>query len=174
MWSKHPNFVAIDIETTGLHPNRGDRIIEIGAVAIESLTVVDEFHSLVSVNKRISVRAKHIHGIDENMLAGQPLPEEVLRTFQQFIGENLLVAHNARFDIDFLRHEFRRLGIAFNPQYICTLKMSRKFLPGLPGYRLETVARHLFGDAVNAITLHRALDDARLTARVWLNLKSQI
>ncbi len=160
--------IVIDLETTGFLPQRGDRVIEIGAVVVERGELVDEFQTLIQVPRSIPRQAFRVHGITDQMLAGQPLPEEVFPALLDFIGGNVLVAHNARFDLPFLRHEFGRLGLGFPNRHVCTLELARRRLPRLPDHRLATVARHLLGDLPDDLRLHRALDDARLTARVWL------
>jgi DNA polymerase-3 subunit epsilon len=89
--------VVLDIETTGLYPHRGDRLVEIGAVAIESGRCVAEFESLIDCGKAIPRRAQDVHGITTEMLNGQPSPEEVLPRFLRFASRSTLVAHNAKF-----------------------------------------------------------------------------
>lgn len=163
-------YVVIDVETTGLSPVRGDRIIEIGAVAIESSQITGEFMELVNPQKYVTKGARMIHRITDEMLAGRPGPEEILPRFHKFIGTSQLVAHNAAFDITFLHREFARLGLSLNNRTICTLKMSRRHFPYLPNHKLETVYKHLCGDLPYNVHRHRALDDARLTARVWMEM----
>ncbi len=160
--------VVIDLETTGLSPIRGERVIEVGAVAVESGDVVDEFHSLIQVPRRIPWQAARLHGITGEMLVGQPLPEEVYPALRNFIGGSTLVAHNAPFDLSFLRHELGRLGFRLPNRHVCTLELARRRFPRLDNHRLETVARHLLGALPDNTRLHRALDDARLTAQVWV------
>ena len=164
--------VVVDVETTGFSPQKRDRVIEIGAVALEDGSFAAEFHTLVQTPRDIPWQATLIHGITDEMLAGQPAPEEVFPALREFIGESVLVAHNARFDLAFLRHEFDLLGFPLNNRSICTLKLARSRLPHLPDHRLETVARHVLGGLPHGGRLHRALDDARLTARIWLAMES--
>jgi len=101
-------YVALDVETTGFSPQNGDRVIEIGAVAIEDQSIIAEFSSLIDVDKRIPWHVQQVHGITNEMLNGEPKPDEVLPEFYKFIAGSILVAHNASFDIGFLRHEFVR------------------------------------------------------------------
>jgi DNA polymerase-3 subunit epsilon len=162
-------WVAIDVETTGLSPLKGDRVIEIGAVAFSNEGIASEFSSLVCTERKISPRALAIHGITSGMLLGQPRPEEVFPSFLRFAGASTLVAHNAPFDLSFIRHELARLGLGLKNRHVCTLKKSRGLLPRLPDYQLETVARHLLG-ARSVGGLHRALNDARLVARIWIEM----
>lgn len=162
--------MVFDVETTGLYVEQGHRIIEIGAVEVNAGLMGEEFHSFIFTDKRISKDAHKVHGITPEMLAGQPKPEDVFGSFQRFISNSTLVAHNADFDITFLRHEFWRLGKELYNQHKCTLKLSRRLYPGLPDYKLDTVAKHVLGAEVDRQRLHSALDDARLTARVWIEM----
>lgn len=160
----------VDVETTGLSPRYGDRVIEIGAVSVEGGEIVSEFGTLLQVDRCIPWEVQQIHGITDAMLIGQPLPEEVYPLFHKFIGKNILVAHNAKFDVAFLRHEYARQGLMLENKTRCTLEISRMRFPHLANHKLETVARHLLGNLPSEGKRHRALDDARLTARVWLAL----
>jgi DNA polymerase-3 subunit epsilon len=162
--------IVFDLETTGLSPARGDRVIEIGAVTVENGEITSEFSSLIQATRTIPWQATRVHGVTNKMLAGQPLPEEVFPCLRDFLAEGMLVAHNAPFDISFLRHEFDRLGYGLSNRHVCTLELARRRLPQLPNHRLETVYRHLFGSLPGGTQTHRALDDARLTARVWIAL----
>jgi len=164
-------LVVFDVETTGLSPMLGHRIIEIGAVRLENGAITTSFHSLIACGRPIPKGAQRVHGITDDMLHGRPPPEEVFEDFRAFIGKSMLAAHNARFDRSFLRNEFNRLGWGLPNRMLCTLKRSRRLLPELPNFKLETVARYLLGDLPKDIRLHRALDDARLVARVWQTLE---
>jgi DNA polymerase-3 subunit epsilon len=163
-------IVAFDVETTGLSPHRGHRVIEIGAVRIVNGAFAEEFNSLIDCGGSISMSAQRIHGITPTMLHGQPPPAVAFAAFRDFIGQAPLVAHNASFDMSFLRHEFGRLGWPLPNRFLCTLEACRRRLRVLPDYRLETVARHLFGQLPAGSRQHRAIDDARLVARVWVAL----
>ena len=169
----HHRYVVFDVETTGLYPQRGDRVIEIGAVVLDKGCVAQQFHSFMNPGRPIPKSVQKLHGITNDMLAGEPAPEAVVPLFHQFIGRTCLVAHNAKFDMSFLRHEFGRQGLSLVNKCRCTFRTAKRLFPRLPDYRLETVCRHLFGDALNGMKRHRALDDARLTARVWLELQQR-
>lgn len=166
-------FIAVDVESTGFSPARGDRVIELGAVVVESQRIAGEFHSLVNIGQRVPLSAVRVHGITEDMLDGEPEPQDVFPRFQDFIGKSALLAHNAPFDIGFLRYEFGRLGLGFSNPYHCTLALSRRRFPSLRDHKLETVYRHLFGPPPEGTRIHRALDDARMTARVWMEMMKQ-
>jgi len=166
-------FIAVDVETTGLSIKRGDRIIEIGAVVMEGGSIGDEFQALICVKRRIHRAAQQVHGITKEMLLGQPLADEVMPEFMKFIADSTLVAHNARFDMGFIRHECLRFGMELTNPFHCTLKLSRRLYPKLQNHRLETVYRHLLGRMSEEVRCHRALDDARLVARVWMAMAIQ-
>jgi DNA polymerase-3 subunit epsilon len=165
--------VVVDLETTGLSPRAGHRVIEIGAVAIEGGAIVEEFATLIDAGVPVPYVVQAIHGITDEMLAGQPRPEEALPRFARFIRESVLVAHNAPFDIRFLRHEFARLQMNLPQRYVCTLELSRRRLPRLADHTLETVYQHLCPDDTFLRQSHRALDDARMTAQIWLRLAAK-
>jgi DNA polymerase-3 subunit epsilon len=164
--------VVIDVETTGLSPRHGHRVIEIGAVAVEHGVIVEEFSTLIDAGVPVPYAVQAIHGITDEMLEGQPAPEEAMPLFDRFIRDSVLVAHNAPFDIRFLRHEFARLGMGLPHRCLCTLETSRRRLPRLRDHKLETVYLHLCPDATFIRQSHRALNDARMTARIWLKLSN--
>jgi len=160
--------IAVDVETSGLAAVSGGRVIEIGAVAIEEGRIVAELSTLIQTGTPISYGAFKIHGISREMLRGQPAPDEVWPAFLNFIGNAPLIAHNAPFDTGFIRHELALLGLGLPNPSICTVRLARRCCPQLPNHRLATVARHLLGELPGDCHLHRALDDARLAARIWM------
>ncbi|MEK6577536.1 MAG: 3'-5' exonuclease [Nitrospirota bacterium] len=170
---KAHRYVVLDLETTGLSPTCGARVIEIGAIAIESGSAVEEFHAFINPGTHVPLIVQQIHGITDEMLKGKPRPDEVMPRFCNFMRGSVLIAHNAHFDLRFLRYEFSRLNLAFNNNYICTLQMSRRHCPSLPNHRLETVYRYLCGEFPEGLRRHRALGDARLTAGVWMALREE-
>jgi len=165
------DIIVFDTETTGLSPRQGDRIIEIGAVKLAHGEVIDKFDRLINTSAPISPHAQAVHGISKSMLRGQPEAQQVFGEFRDFIGNSPLVAHNAVFDVRFLRAEFEQLGYPLPNRIHCTLKLMRKRYPRLNSYKLEDVCRYLFG-ALDKVQSHRALDDALLAARVWLALST--
>ena len=162
-------YVVLDVETTGLSVLR-DRVIEIGAVLIGEGRIVAEYDTLIRIDIPIHWAAQRVHGISTEMLRGCPEPETVWPEVARFMGESIVVGHNVRFDLGFIHRELARCGLAIRNRSKCTVHLSRKLLPELPNHRLETVARHLLGELPQECRLHRALDDARLTAQVWLAL----
>ncbi len=162
--------VVVDVETTGMSVQRGGRVIEIGAVAVERGQIVAELDTLIESGAAISYGAFRVHGISAEMLAGKPAPLEVWPWFRDFVRDAPLVAHNAPFDSAFVRHELGLLGVGLPNPWHCTVRLARKRLPHLANHRLETVYRHLFGEIPGNVQRHRALDDARMAARVWVEL----
>jgi len=166
--------IAFDLETTGLSPLKGHRVIEIGAVRIEAGQPGETFHSLVDSGRTIPPNVREINGITQAMLQNGLSTEKAFRNFRKFCGHATLVAHNAPFDKLFLQYEYSRFGWGLSNQILCTLKLSRQKLTDLPNYQLETVAKHLLGDtAIENMKPHRALDDARLVAQIWLALEDK-
>ncbi|WP_036221838.1 PolC-type DNA polymerase III [Mesoaciditoga lauensis] len=162
---KNHSFVVVDFETTGLNAI-DDEIIEIGAVKIENLKVVDKFHSLIKPTKEISDKSLEITGISLEDVENAPSIEEVLPKLLDFIRDSIFVAHNADFDYRFLRESAKRLGIEVNTPYIDTLQFSKSLLK-LSGYGLEKVVKAL---NLGTFNHHRALDDTMVTAEVFLKL----
>lgn len=169
--ASQPLVAVFDTETSGLSPKSGHRIIEIGAVLLQGTEVIDEFHSLVDADCDISPGAYAVHGISRRMLNGAPKSSEVFSRFHAFIGDAELVAHNAPFDLRFLQHEFHLLGRPLKNRSHCTLKLSRRYWPQLANHKLVTLADHA-GIDLSRMRQHRALDDARVTAGVWLALQN--
>ncbi len=160
--------VVFDVETTGLSPESGDRIIEIGAIALDGDTFVDEFHSLIDMDRQIDQAAQRVHGITKEMLSGQPKAETVLPRFRSFIESSVMVAHYSDFDLKFVWSEFKRLRIVFRAPYYCTLALGRRVFPKLKRYDLGSLYQHLFNEKPR--NMHRALEDARITAKIIIRL----
>ncbi len=160
-------FVVCDLETTGMAPS-AQGIIEIGAARVCGGRVVAEFQQLVSPGTWLPPFITRLTGIDDAMLAGQPSIAQVWPRFLEFIGTDVLVAHNARFDLSFLNavataHGGRPLS---NP-HLCTLKLARRVLPSLRRRGLDALASHF---ALLQDDRHRALGDVRITVEVLFHL----
>ncbi|MBV5339473.1 MAG: 3'-5' exonuclease [Deltaproteobacteria bacterium] len=168
--NNNSRYIAVDVETSGLSVQRGGRVIEIGAVVLQGGVIVAEFGSQIDTGASISYGAFLVHGISEGMLSGQAAPEHVWSSFLKFAGDAPLVAHNAPFDSGFIRHELVLLGCELPNQWHCTVRLARQKLPQLPNHKLDTVYRYLFGGLPKSVQRHRALDDARLAARIWARL----
>jgi DNA polymerase III subunit alpha, Gram-positive type len=160
-------FIAFDIETTGLSPN-SDRITEIGAVRIVNGEVRDSFDTFVNPERPIPAKITELTGITDEMVKGAPSEEEALRSFFDFCGENaVLIAHNADFDTSFIRTAALRHGMEFKNTYIDTIPMCRSLLKGIKNYKLDTVAKFL---KLEDFHHHRACDDAAILAKIFLCL----
>ena len=156
-------FTVVDLETTGMRPGPG-AIIEIGAWRMVGRRVTDSFQTLVRPRAPISRFITGLTSITNQMLADAPHVEDVLPAFRDFMGDSVMVAHNARFDHSFLDFEFRRLfGLGVRNPLLCTLRMARKFVPSLKRRRLDLLAEH-FG--LSTAGRHRGLGDARMAAEI--------
>jgi len=164
-------FVALDLETTGARAGTG-KITEIGAVRIEGLREVGHFSTLVNPQRPIPPIITHLTGITEEMVADSPRIEKVIPDLLEFLEGAVVVAHNAAFDVGFLNYELRRLkGQRLGEGAIDTLPLARALAPGLPNYRLRTVAEAL--DAP-VLACHRALADAQAAAHVFITLVGRL
>ena len=157
-------FVVFDLETTGLNPG-SDSIIEFGALKIENGEITDRFSTFVNPSRKIPPRITELTGINDTMVADAPKIADAFADFKDFVGDAVLVAHNAEFDMGFVNATARRLGIQFSNIYLDTLKLSRMLLPSLSRHKLGVVAEYLGVSLENA---HRAVDDAGATAEIFL------
>ncbi len=166
-----PEFVAFDLETTGLSPE-ADRIVEIGAERFRADgTVVDRFDRLVNPLRPSGPAARAVHGISDEELALAETADRVLPEFLDFLGDpasTTLLAHNASFDAGFLGRELARLGLAMPGHAVVdTLALARRRWPGLRSHKLGTLARALGLDPEGP---HRALADGARVRGLWLAL----
>lgn len=163
---KKQEFVIFDVETTGLSPAGGDRIIEIAALKVKNLKVQDKFCSFVDPQRDIPFGATQVNGITPEMVSGAPVSEEVLGNFLAFLGNGALVGHNIKFDLGFLCYEISSFGswLKDGVVVIDTLKMARTLLPSLGRYPLWAVAKAL---GIEREQKHRAMDDVELTFDVF-------
>ena len=155
-------FCAFDIETTGLNANL-ERMTEIGAVIMKNGEVLSRFQTFVNPNKPIPREIVELTGITDRDVFDAPEEDEALKKFMKFAGERTLVAHNAEFDIGFMRAAARRSGIDFDPTYIDTLALSQSLLPDLKRFKLDIVSSRL---GLPDFNHHRADDDALTCGRI--------
>ncbi len=149
-------IVCFDIETTGLKVTQ-EAITEIGAVRLKNGEIVETFQTFVDPERRLTPEIIGLTGITDDMLRGAPKLKDALTAFLAFAGNAPLAAHNAEFDISFIRAGCRKCSIPFEPTYIDTLILAQNLLPGLGKYKLDIVAEHLQLPQFNH---HRASDDA--------------
>lgn len=156
--------VVFDIETTGFSPLK-NRIIEIGAVRVEEGRIVDKFGSFVNPDVPIPFEIEKLTGINDNMVLDAPKIDRVLPEFLEFCRGAVMVAHNAGFDISFIKENARQQGLEFNPTVLDTVSLARVLLPNLNRFKLDTVAKEL---KINLANHHRAVDDAGATAEIFV------
>ncbi len=163
------DYTVFDTETTGLKPSEGDEIVSVGAVRIVNGRLLEHevFEQLVDPRRGMSPEAGRITGIDAAMLESQPTIDRVLPAFAQFCEDTVLVAHNAAFDMRFLRLKEEATGVRFAQPVLDTLLLSAVIHPDLESHRLEAIAERM---GVNPIGRHTALGDAIMTAEVFLRM----
>lgn len=159
-------FIVADIETTGLSFD-SDEIIEIGAVKIVGGTITDSFGAFIKPTKPISANIVKLTGITGEMVKDALDLKQVMPSFLEFLGDGVFVAHNASFDAGFIGRDCMRLGITFNNPVLDTLAMSRILLTDLNNHKLNTIAKKM---GINMGRHHRAEDDAKTTAQIFLQL----
>jgi DNA polymerase III epsilon subunit family exonuclease len=169
---ENTSFVVFDLETTGAKAPPC-RITEIGAYRVENGAVAGEFHTLVNPEMPIPEFIQWLTGISDDMVRDAPKFGDVSDEFLRFIGDSVLVAHNAPFDLGFLNHEVGKVHEDYrvgNPS-LCTVQLSRRLLPDIENHKLKTVANYYSVDLINH---HRAGEDAHATARIFINLLKQM
>lgn len=162
-------YIAIDLETTGLSPVK-DSIIEIGAVHFRRGQAEETFQTLVRPSCLLPERIRLLTGITEEMLGSAPAFSEIRGEFLSFMGELPLVGHSVLFDYSFLKQAFGKAGISYERQGIDTLKLCRIFLPPEEKKNLEAVCTR-FG--IRGTAYHRALSDAMCAGLLLETLKKQ-
>lgn len=163
--------IVLDTETTGLSPNDGDRLVEIGCLEIINQVATGKtFHRYVNPERDMPKGAFDVHGLSEEFLRDKPKFVEIADEFLEFIGDDPLVIHNASFDMGFLNYELKRVGrAALAPaRAVDTLLIARKRFPGAQN-SLDALCRRFGVDNSNRIK-HGALLDAELLAEVYLEL----
>jgi DNA polymerase-3 subunit epsilon len=159
-------FHLVDTETTGLSPT-SNRVIELATVTVQGGRIVDRFETLIDPGVSVPPRITQLTGISAPMLVGAPAPSEAYRRWQAYVAKRPghFVAHNARFDWDFLQAEFDRADLDWPfTRWTCTVRLARYCLPQLPKHGLESLIKH-FGIRVG--DRHRALADIEATAEVF-------
>ena len=155
-------FAVVDLETTGGTPENG-RITEVGIVLLDDCEVVKIYQKLLDPGMPIQPFVQKLTGITDQMVAGQPQFDSVAEEIAELVQGRIFVAHNVQFDSKFLRAELRRACIKIDPPRLCTVKLSRKFFPGLPSDSLHNLIGSLELPDFNH---HRALADAMAAAEI--------
>ena len=164
-------FLVVDVETTGMSAWAGDRITEVAAVLVHGERTTETFHSLVNPQRPIPPSITRLTGISDAMVRSAPRFREIAGDLAQHVVGRVFVAHNARFDWNFLEAEYERVAraswSALAPAQLCTVRLARRLLAHLPRRNLDAVAWH-YGVEIDG--RHRAVGDARATAQVLLGL----
>ncbi len=157
-------FVVFDLETTGLSPNV-HQIIEIGAVKVTDGKITDRFSAFVNPKVPIPYAIEELTGIRDDMVVNEPDITEILPRFMEFCGDSIMVAHNAEFDMGFIRKNCEEQGLPCEFTVIDTVAVARFLLPWLNRFKLDTVAKEL---KIRLENHHRAVDDAGCTAEIFV------
>lgn len=165
-------FIAFDLETTGTVAG-SDQIVEIGAVRFINEQPDAVFATLVDPKRSIPPGASRVNGITDSMVMGKPTIDALLDSFAEFCGDDILVAHNAPFDAQFLTADIKRFeSAAPRGLIIDTLPIARKVFPGLPNYKLGTLIQHLKLATDDAF--HRAEEDATYCGKMFAQMLRRI
>jgi DNA polymerase-3 subunit epsilon len=165
-------FIVFDLETTGLDAEKGDEIVEFGAVPIIEGRLRPDcaFQALVDPDRPIPAEAAAIHGISDDMVKGRPRLDVVLPEFLRYVGGHALVAQNASFDLGFLRAACDRVGLALPPGAVHdTMLLSRRSYPSERRHGLDDICRRL-RISTEGKQRHRSIDDVLLTGEAFLKL----
>ena len=166
----YSDFVAFDIETTGLDAIH-DRITEIGAVLYENGHPVKSFQTFVNPGMPIPAEVTQLTGITDRDVFDAPEEGRAIQSFLSFAGDRPLVAHNAQFDVGFISEAAARSGLAFAPVFIDTLPLAQRLMSDLKRHKLDVVARAL---GLPDFNHHRASDDAGVCGQIYLKLRERL
>lgn len=162
------NYVVIDLEMTGLNA-KTDAILEVGAVRVRDGKTTDTYGALLRTGRKLSEQVVELTGITEEMTENGEDPEDAMREFFAFLGEDILVGQNVIFDYSFLKQWAVNHDFSFERNAVDTLKLARRFLPQEQKKDLESLCTYFFIEREHA---HRALDDALATKEVLECLKA--
>ena len=163
------SYVLVDIETTGLSPQKDD-IIEIGAIKVKNNEIVDSYNSLINIGRNVPSHITRLTGITTDMLnADGKEAETVLKEFLDFTGDNIIVGHNVNFDINFIYDKCEKfLSCPLPNDFIDTMKIAKR-LVNTPNYKLGTLAEYFEVDYNGA---HRGLKDVEITYEVYNKMRN--
>ena len=165
-------YIVLDTETTGLDPDDGHKIIEIGCIEILNRNITNNtFHKYINPNREIDVEASKIHGLTNSFLKDKPVFEEIYPELREYISNSPIIIHNAPFDIGFLKKEHSIVSVSddfLDNEIIDSLKLARKISPGKKNTLDALCERYSIDNSDR--TLHGALLDAKLLAFVYLKM----
>ena len=159
-------FVVFDLETTGFSPSK-NQIIEIGAVKVVNGSIAQCFSTFVNPKVPIPFEIEQLTSINDDMVLDAPVIDEILPKFMEFCQDAVMVAHNADFDMSFIKYNCSALGLDCEKTVLDTVALSRVLLPSLNRFKLDTVAKAL---NISLAHHHRAVDDAACTAEIFVKL----
>src|SRR6218665_2782554 len=155
-------YAVVDIETTGGYAEN-HRVTEIAIYHHDVLRITDSFHTLLNPGRSVPQFITGLTGITTEMVREAPAFEEMSDEIYGWLKDRVFVAHNAHFDYSFIKKEFEEVGIAWAPRKLCTVRLSRKIIPGLHSYSLGRLAESL---GIRITDRHRAGGDAQATAQI--------
>ena len=156
-------YCVLDLETTGISITT-EKITEVGIMKVKNGEVIDEFEIFVNPEKPIPQRVVEVTNITDEMVKDAETIDKVFPKILEFVGDSIIVAHNASFDVGFLKHNAKLLGYEFNNTYIDTLPLAKDLFPDLKKYKLEKIADSL---GIEVDVAHRALADVDTTVKVF-------
>ena len=160
----HTTYCVLDLETTGLS-FRTEKITEIGIMKMnEKGEVIDEFECFVNPEKPIPQRVVEVTNITDDMVKDAETIDKVLPKVLEFVGDSVIVAHNADFDVGFLKYNAKQLGLSLDNTYLDTLRLAKDLFPDYKKYKLGIIAEKL---GIEVLVAHRALDDVDTTVKVF-------
>lgn len=165
-WQSDPDqvYVVVDVETTGGSPHT-HRITEIGAVKVRGGKIIDEFQTLINPERSIPPFISKLTGITDEMVSNAPTFSSIAEEFRRFTEESIFVAHNVRFDFNFIQKEFERVETEFVRTQLCTCAGMRKSFPGIKSYGLKNLSQHF---QIKLDQHHRAMSDAKAATELLL------
>ena len=159
-------YSVVDIETTG-NGYRGQRITEISIFVFDGEKIIDEFTSLVNPEQTIPAFITNLTGITDAMVSTAPKFYEIAKKVEEITKDTIFVAHNVNFDYNIIKEEFKDLGFDFNRKKLCTVRLSRKIIPGLKSYSLGNICSY---EGIEIAERHRAKGDAEATVELFRRL----
>ncbi|MGX7576463.1 3'-5' exonuclease [Candidatus Vidania fulgoroideorum] len=162
------NYLIIDLETTGLKPEEGDRIIEIAYIYLKKNKIKEIYNTLINCKKKISKKSFLTHKISYKMLKNKPKFSDIYHKLINKIKKSYLVAHNAKFDLKFLKNEFNLINLKIKMKAIDTLKIFKKIFPGKKN-TLGKISERL--KIKKKYKLHRALNDVFILYKIFEHIK---
>ena len=156
-------YCVLDLETTGFSP-KTEKITEVGIMKVVGGKVIDEFSCFVNPEKPIPPRVVEVTNITDDMVKDAETIDKVMPKIIEFVGDSVVVAHNAKFDVGFLKYNAHKLGLKFDNTYLDTLALAKAVFPDFKKYKLGAIAKNL---DIEVLVAHRALDDVDTTVKVF-------